>query len=119
MGHDSVVRERLKLILTDTQDTADDSKLSPELGRTPYQRIRSRAGKAWWELKQLKKKKIISVLREDPRRLILLPLAVPIILWFQLLFNIGRVITYFQPDLLLKQYKEIETKPSESASSAT
>jgi len=119
MGRDRIVRERLKLILTDTQDTADDSKLSPELGQTPYHRIRSRAGKAWWEFKQLKKKKIISVLREDPRRLILLPLAVPIILWFQLLFNIGRTITYFQPDLLLKQYKEIETKPSESASSAT
>jgi hypothetical protein len=118
LGHDSVVRERLKLLLTDTQDTTDDSKLSPELAQTPYQRIRSRAGRIWWELKQLKKKRIITVLREDPRRLILLPLAFPIILWFELLFNIGRVITYFQPDLLLKRYQEIESQVSESASIA-
>jgi len=116
LGYDSVVRERLKLLLTDTQDTTDDSKFSPELGQTPYQRIRSRAGRIWWELKQLKKNQIITVLGEDPRRLILLPLAFPIILWFELLFNIGRVITYFQPDLLLKRYQEIESQVSESAS---
>jgi glycosyltransferase involved in cell wall biosynthesis len=116
MGRDQIVRERLKLLLTNTQDTADDSKSSPHLGQTPYQRIRSRAGRVWWELKQLKRKQIITVLREEPRRLILLPLAVPIILWFELLFNIGRAITYFQPDLLLKRYQEIESKDNESAS---
>jgi hypothetical protein len=59
---------------------------------------------------------VLEVFQEDPRRILMLPLAIPIILWFRLLFLVGQIVTYFQPDLLLKLYKNVASKSERTAS---
>lgn len=48
------------------------------------------------------------VLAEDPRRLIYLPLAVPIVALATLLFFLGLSITCFSPNYVLKRYEGME-----------
>lgn len=114
-GRDQVLRDQIKLRLAENPDTTDYSKLVADLNLTPNQKMRSLAATVL-RFKPFKLTRIREVLQEDPRRLMFLPLAIPVILWFELLFNIGRAITYFQPDLLLDLYEEGEGKPSELAS---
>ncbi|HEY9804353.1 MAG TPA: hypothetical protein V6D25_28735 [Leptolyngbyaceae cyanobacterium] len=45
------------------------------------------------------------------------PLVIPIILWFELLFIFGRIITYIQPNLLIELYYKSEKKDNEMESS--
>jgi len=114
-GRDRVLREQIKLGLTKNSDVADYFKLSAALDLTPYQRIRSIASTIWW-VKPFNWERISAVLREKPHRLIFFPMVVPIILWLELLYNIGSAVTYFQPDWLLKRYREAEGKISEATS---
>lgn len=48
---------------------------------------------------------IQSVVQEDPRRLLLLPITIPYILWFELLYLSGSLVTYLEPNLILKLYE--------------
>ena len=48
-----------------------------------------------------------AVLKEDPHRFWLLPLAVPIILWFEFLYRLGRAITYIHPTILMNYYMKV------------
>ncbi len=52
--------------------------------------------------------RIRSIVKEDPKRLRLLPLSLPLILVYRALFNLGRIITYFKPNYLLDRYNAYE-----------
>lgn len=56
----------------------------------------------------LKWSRLISVLREDPRRITLLPLAFLYILWFESLYRIGSIVTYIAPALILKIHEKFD-----------
>jgi glycosyltransferase involved in cell wall biosynthesis len=117
-GRDRVLRERIKLHLTENLDLTDYFKLSVDLNLTPYQKIRALASTVW-RAKLFQMNKLVPVLREDPRRIVFFPIAVPIMVWFELLYTLGSGITYFQPNLLLKLYKEAESKQSKFSESAS
>ena len=57
---------------------------------------------------------ILSVIREKPSRLFLLPLALPFILWFEILRSTGTMITYLKPNWLMETYKQKEEQESQS-----
>jgi glycosyltransferase involved in cell wall biosynthesis len=109
-GSDRLLRERINSHLAECPDITAYSKISTNLNFTFYQKIRGVASTIRWA-RPFKWKQIIEVLREDPRRLFFLPLAFPIILWFDLLYTIGTAITYFKPDWLLNRYREKESRP--------
>jgi glycosyltransferase involved in cell wall biosynthesis len=57
---------------------------------------------------KLKFGKITSILKEDPRRLWMGFLSLPLIFLFRALFHIGQVITWFKPNFLLERYNAYE-----------
>jgi glycosyltransferase involved in cell wall biosynthesis len=109
-GHDQVVKKRLKLLLKEDQDLSGYSKLSVDLNQTSFQKICSIASEFVWTFNpRRRKRRIMSVLREDPSRLISFPISFLIILWFDLLYLIGSTITYcLESDLLLDLYNQAE-----------
>lgn len=117
LGCDEVLYQRIEYRLTECSDITNHSQSSANLNLTFYQRIRSIASVVR-RVRPFKWEQIRPVLREDPRRLIFFPIAVPIILWFELLYTIGSVTADLQPDWLLKHYREVESKPGEAASVA-
>jgi glycosyltransferase involved in cell wall biosynthesis len=54
--------------------------------------------------------KIRAVLQEDKTRLFTLPIVIPIILYFELLMVIGRIMTYLHPNFLLRLYAKLEQR---------
>lgn len=118
MGRDRVVRKGLlNRLLEESQNSADTATSSAGLSQTFYKKIRLFASSLKWDIQQ-NSHKVIAVIKENPRLALCLPLVFPMVLGFELLFNIGRAITYFQPDLLLNLYKTGESNPTKSASQA-
>jgi glycosyltransferase involved in cell wall biosynthesis len=111
MGHDNLVGNRVKRLLGKNQNNT----FLADVNQTPAKKFRAFVSKI---LAPFKPKQALEVLREDPRRILMLPIAIPIVLWFRLLFSLGRLITYFQSDWLLQRYYQAENKLSESASRA-
>jgi glycosyltransferase involved in cell wall biosynthesis len=109
-GSDRVLRERINSQLAECPDITAYSKISPNINFSLYQKIRGVASTIRWA-KPFKWQQIIEVLREEPRRLFFFPIAVLIILWFELLYTIGSAITYFKPGWLLNHYREKESRP--------
>jgi glycosyltransferase involved in cell wall biosynthesis len=117
-GRDRVLREHIKLHLTENPALTDYFKLSVDLNLTPYQRIRALASTVL-RAKLFQMNKIVAVLRQEPRRIVFFLIAVPIMVCFELLYTLGSGITYFQPNLLLKLYKEAESKQSKFSESTS
>jgi glycosyltransferase involved in cell wall biosynthesis len=115
MGRDRVLKKQIKLRLKENSANIDYSHLSVELNLKFNQKIRALASTAW-RARPFHLHQIRTVLREDQRRLVLFPLAVPIMLWFELLYTLGSAVTYFWPHWLLKVYKELERTQSEANS---
>ncbi|WP_339384071.1 glycosyltransferase family A protein [Gloeocapsopsis crepidinum] len=109
---DRALREPLKLSLTNSTDLNNISQLT-----NSYQLTRSQKNcaviRTLWQAKFFKKAQMVAVLQEDPRRIFSLPLTVPIAVYFELLYTIGSIITYFQPNLLLNFYKQREASSGE------
>lgn len=103
-GRDDIISERSKLDLTQKDGLKNDYLLQ------------SKPSFIRQILKPFKPKQVLEVLREEPRRILMLPLAIPIVLWFRVLFVIGQIVTYFQPDLILDRYKNSESKQVDSVS---
>jgi glycosyltransferase involved in cell wall biosynthesis len=60
--------------------------------------------------------KIRTSLKEDPKRIFSFPLAIPFFLWFESLYTIGGIATYFQPNLIRDIYYKVSSDgDSESA----
>lgn len=114
MGRDQVLRERIKLLLIKNPDMTDYPKSCADLNFTLSVKI-SGIITTIFQIKPFDIDKIRPVLREDKGRLFLFPLAVPIMLWFELLFTIGKIITYLEPDLIIKLYYKSEEKLNPSA----
>lgn len=108
MGRDSILRNHLKGVLTENPDKTDFSNY-PETKFTAVQRINGIIT-AILNFKLLKRQQIRAVLKEDPKRRLILPLALFIAIWFELLFLTGKIITYIQPNLVLKLYGGVEGK---------
>lgn len=115
LGRDHVLARHIKSRMTESPAITDYSQLAAGLNLTPYQRIRGIASTVW-RARPFKRKKISEVLREDPRRLVFFPLAVPMLLWFELLHTFGGITVYIQPEWLLKRYKDAQSKDSEATS---
>jgi glycosyltransferase involved in cell wall biosynthesis len=111
MGHDHRVLNRVKHLLGKNQVNT----FFADVNQTPGKKFRAFISKI---LAPFKPKQVLEVLREDPRRILMLPIAIPIVLWVRLLFSLGNLITYFQPDWLLQRYYKQESKLSQSASTA-
>lgn len=98
-GRDDVISKRTKFLLTQEQDNFSSliaNKTTSQMIRTVIRKI----------LEPLKPKQALEVFQEDPSHLIMLPLAIPFILWFRFLFSIGRIVAYIQPDILLNLYEK-------------
>lgn len=91
LGHDRVIRNRLIRRMDSRKNLDKESWL--------FRLLRA------FQLPQ-----IYSVLKEDPKRILMFPVAIFISLWLGLLFNLGRIVTYFSPDILLKRYERMEGK---------
>jgi glycosyltransferase involved in cell wall biosynthesis len=116
MGRDHVLKERIKHLLTENQEKNDYLQLTADLNWTLSQRIKGIISTIM-QIKPFDNEKIHAVLQEDKSRSILLPLAVPIVLWFELLFAIGSIITYINRDFLLRIYYKSEENHHKSLTS--
>ena len=113
LGRDGVVGKHIKSSLTENQDLTDFHRVMKNLH--PWGKIRGICSTIL-RTKPIQLKKIREVLREDKRRLAVLPIVIPLLLWFELLSVIGSVITYIQPDWLLQRYREKECNPQSKSS---
>jgi hypothetical protein len=107
MGRDFVLREHIKSQLAEQSDRTDHSQFPMALSLTPYQKLRSTLS-AILRFRPFQRGKIIPVLQDQPSQLLLIPFAMPIMLWFELLYTVGKIITYWQPDWILKRYSQVE-----------
>lgn len=110
-GRDRVLREQIKLSLTNSADLKNIAQLTGDY-TTRSQKING-VIRTLWQATPFKKEQIIAVLQEDLRRIFLLPLALPIVIYFEILYTIGSIVTYFQPNLLLNLYKQKENHSNE------
>ncbi|ERT04737.1 glycosyl transferase 2 family protein [Lyngbya aestuarii BL J] len=106
-GRDKTLRELIRPRLKAGVDIKDSSQLSTDINYTLEQKARGIA-RTIIKIKPFRFQKLGSVLSQDSSYLLMLPLALPIVLWFELLFVSGSIISYFNPDLLLKLYQEKE-----------
>jgi hypothetical protein len=107
MGRDRILMERIKSHLASNPDKKDFPQLTDDLNLTLPQKLTGILS----TLKQAKpfnRAKIRSVLQEDKSRSVLLPLTVPIVLWFEFLFIFGSILTYLKPDFLVRLYYKSE-----------
>jgi Glycosyl transferase family 2 len=112
MGHDaSFLRQMSHLLGNSTTSESVGSRLGSS--KQPFtQRLRGFLGML---LRDFKPRQAVTTIQEDPKRLIMLPLAIPFILWFRFLFTVGRVITDLKPGWLLEIYSKKQTfKPNKS-----
>ena len=103
LGRDGVIEKYIKSCVTDNKDMMDCTSIRKNLH--PLEKIRGICSTILGA-KPFKLQQIRQVLREDRRRLLMLPMAIPLVLWFELLYVIGGVITYLQRDWLLQRYTE-------------
>ncbi|PIG94076.1 glycosyltransferase family A protein [Gloeocapsopsis sp. IPPAS B-1203] len=104
-GRDRVLREQIKLSLANSTDLNNISQLTSGYQLTRSQKIYA-VIRTLWQAKPFKKAQIRAVLQEDSLRIFCLPLAIPIVIYFELLYTISSIITYFQPNLLLNLYTQ-------------
>ncbi len=113
LGHDAVLRRRIKRLIREMQNSgpSSQSQFSAQSSSSLETTNRSLAVKLWegltWRWRLVTGtlgERIAAIWRENPRSLLFLPLAIPIVIWFELLYNIGCIITYWNPDYLLKAY---------------
>jgi glycosyltransferase involved in cell wall biosynthesis len=107
MGRDSVLKKRIKYSLPNIQNKHDYFKLTTDLDLTLSQKIKGIISTIL-HVKPFDLAKIRAVLREDKKRSVLLPLTVPIVLWFEFLFVLGSIVSYLNRDLLVRLYYKIE-----------
>ena len=106
LGSDFVMKKTINSHMIENCDINHDYQLSLDLNFTPSEKIRGIAS-AILRARPFKPKRINAVLQEEPLRLVLFPMAVPIMLWFELLCTIGRVRAYLKPDWSLKRYRKV------------
>jgi glycosyltransferase involved in cell wall biosynthesis len=112
IGHDRVLMERIKQRLTCNQNSneylqsTDDLKCD-DLYWTLPQRFKGILS-TLVKTKPFDRAQIRSVIKEDKNRSVLLPLTVPIVLWFEFLLIFGSILTYLKPDLLVRLYYKSE-----------
>ncbi|MEL7039042.1 MAG: glycosyltransferase [Cyanobacteria bacterium J06592_8] len=104
-GRDRVLGKALKQRLKAGVDIKDSSKLSSSIQFSLAQKAYGIA-QTLFQFKPIRPRQIRRVISQDSHYLLLIPLALPKMLWFELLYTVGSVITYFQPDILLKLYAE-------------
>ncbi|MCX7592251.1 MAG: glycosyltransferase family 2 protein [Fischerella sp.] len=109
MGRDRVLKDRIKYLVTKNPDMADYAQLSADLNWTLPQKIKGIITSIV-RIKPFDCEKIHAVLQEDKKRSVFLPLAMLIVLCFELIFTIGSIVTYLKSDLLLKLYYKSEEK---------
>ncbi|MGC1246319.1 MAG: hypothetical protein WA865_08930, partial [Spirulinaceae cyanobacterium] len=111
-GRDRIYRKYIKSVWQSNPNLKDFSQidLNKELTKNQsFQEIFSTIFRSPFKLRM-----ILSVVRENPSRILLLPLALPFILWFELLRSTGTIISYFNPNWLMEAYKRKEEKEEQS-----
>lgn len=101
-GRDRVLRARIKASLTPNSNLTTIPAIAP-LPFTPRGRVLGILA-TLLSVKPFNGNQIRAVFRDNKRHLILFPFAVPILLWFELLFLLGSVITHLRPNLVLDLY---------------
>ncbi len=109
MGRDRVLKKHIKSIVAQNQDMTDFSQLAPVLNLTLTQKF-SGIVSTIMQIQPFNLEKMRVVLREDKRRLLLLPLTLPVMLFLEAILTIGSVITYIEPNFLLQHYYKSEEK---------
>lgn len=109
-GRDRVLREFIKRDLT-TSEIIKDFKFSDQLNLTLHQKF-SMVSQTLRQARVFNLHQVITVLREDPWRIFLVPIALPLMVWFEIVYTLGSAITYFRPNFLLKLYKQVESEMS-------
>ncbi len=112
MGHDQLKKEYIRSYLEEQRESTDCSKLLAELypslfRQKKFQILTSTILKS----KPFKRQQIHTVLKEQPRRVLMFPIAIPLMVWFGLLHMIGIIVTFFQPELLYKLYYRLGDEP--------
>jgi glycosyltransferase involved in cell wall biosynthesis len=108
-GRDRVWRELIKSRLTENSDITKGSNLSAEIHLNVMQKT-SAVISTLFKTKIANSWQIRDVIKEDIRRLVLFPLTIPYILWFEFLYFLGSAITYLEPNLILNLYERSEKK---------
>jgi glycosyltransferase involved in cell wall biosynthesis len=108
-GRDRVWRDIIKSRLIENPDITKGSDLSAETHLNLLQKT-SAIISTLFKTKIAKSWQIRSVIQEDIRHLVLFPLTIPYILWFEFLYFLGSAITYFEPNLILNLYEKSEEK---------
>jgi hypothetical protein len=106
-GRDRVLKNKMKSQLKKGINLMDSSQLSASIHLTWNQKIYMLA-QTFIKIQPFHFKQIRSVLSQNSHYLLLFPLTTFIILWFELLYTVGSIITCFRPNLLLKLYEEKE-----------
>ncbi len=106
-GRDRVLKNRIKCKLKEGLDLSNAAQLSAHAKPQPGQKLSSFA-RILMSIKPFRIRQMRRVLSEKSHYLFLFILAVPTILWFELIYILGSLITCFQPDFLLKLYQEKE-----------
>jgi glycosyltransferase involved in cell wall biosynthesis len=106
-GRDNLIKENIVVCLLENPSLTDFTFVLQKFNDLSFQDkvlgiISSFLIKAVINPERLK-----AVLKEDPHRFWLLPLAVPIILWFEFLYRLGRAITYIHPTILMNYYMKV------------
>jgi hypothetical protein len=112
-GRDRVLREAIKSQVIENFSISKSPDLLPKIDLSLTDKIRGTIS-TLSSIKIANLPQIRSVLQEDISRFLWLPITIPYILWFELLYFIGSAITYWQPDLILNLYKRSESKLHES-----
>lgn len=103
-GRDNLIKEKIALSLLKHQKI-DSSRYLEEFEFSFLEKL-------WGVISSLLLERIIelerlnSVFRESYYWFLLFPLSLPIILWFEFLYRLGKAITYIHPSLLLDCYRK-------------
>jgi hypothetical protein len=108
MGHDHLVQ---KIIHSRLESSVDKTNhyLSEDLTFSFSQKVKGILNMLL-NFHPFKHNKIRVVLQEDKNRLFILPLVIPIILYFEILLVIGNILTYINPNFLLRLYSMVEQR---------
>ncbi|MGF1568065.1 MAG: glycosyltransferase family A protein [Nodosilinea sp.] len=111
MGRDEVLKSHLKLYMAKERDKTlkslcEEGLSSEEIFRVTNVNRLNGIFKSFLEFKPFKWKKIKPVLRENRKLVASFLLAAVYILMFEILYGIGKIITFIWPDFLFDYYKK-------------
>ena len=113
LGHDRAMGELLIFCSPKNASINDYMKLSNDFSLTLQQKlftiILSLFSIILFPVRLFNLKRLSNVLRENWGNILILPLALLITLWFELLYTIGKLLTYLKPGWLLDQYQNLES----------